>query len=792
MRKFLCVIMLAFFFFARLCAQDIAVLKKQTEYIKKDTSAVQLLNRLALAFYNNSENDSCRKYALQALTLVNGLIETAPPNASAELLNHYQRLKATTLETIGNAISYSNTNAAIDTFKRALELRKATGTQTGIGDDYFSIAYLYYVLNERHKSDSIYQLSIIAYEATGDSSGAGTAYNWKAINLRDMGNYGDALENNLHALAIGRKIKDSSILTDAYLAIGFIYMYVNMYDEALQNQQAALEIFTALHDSSGIATVFNDMGATTMRAGRYELALKNHQSALAIRKKYGDYGSISASYNYISDIYDIQGNYKEALANCFEGLRYARLNEDIRYISSAYQSAGNIYLKMKDTTTALKNYYQALEVAKNNNAATHEAEALEMIARIYISQRKTTEAVRLLQRAAAIALPKDFSNLQRIYKSLCTAYEKNKDYKNAFLSHIRYEEYSDSAIGKDKAEKLTNLTNQLAFENKQALLKANNDKLLAVKESELAREKIKRNLGFAGFFIVIVLAIIFFIRFMEKRKLNVALEQSLTNLKATQNQLIQAEKMASLGELTAGVAHEIQNPLNFVNNFSETGIELIEEMDAGLNSGSIEEVKALAAEIKQNLYKINHHGKRADAIVKGMLQHSRKSTGQKEPTDLNALADEYLRLSYHGLRAKDKSFNAAFETQFDAGIGKVDIIPQDFGRVLLNLYNNAFYAVKPPNPLKGEDYKPTITVSTKKIDNKVEIRVADNGSGIPQNIIDKIFQPFFTTKPTGEGTGLGLSLSYDIIKAHGGEIKVSSKEGEGTVFIIALPYSKNQ
>jgi len=295
-------------------------------------------------------------------------------------------------------------------------------------------------------------------------------------------------------------------------------------------------------------------------------------------------------------------------------------------------------------------------------------------------------------------------------------------------------------------------------------------------------------------------------------------EDALSILKATQTQLIQSEKMASLGELTAGIAHEIQNPLNFVNNFSDVNTELIEEMRQELQTGNTEEAIAIANDIADNEQKINHHGKRADAIVKGMLQHSRSSSGVKEPTDINALADEYLRLAYHGLRAKDKSFNATMKTDFDGSIGKIDIIPQDIGRVILNLITNAFYAVsekqkslQTPYPLilrpadaqpsataqqpGGPDYIPTVTVKTRRMVHPlggkggqyVEISVSDNGPGISKEILDKIFQPFFTTKPTGQGTGLGLSLSYDIIKAHGGELKVETKEGEGSVFIIQLP-----
>jgi two-component system NtrC family sensor kinase len=265
------------------------------------------------------------------------------------------------------------------------------------------------------------------------------------------------------------------------------------------------------------------------------------------------------------------------------------------------------------------------------------------------------------------------------------------------------------------------------------------------------------------------------------------LQNSLKELKETQSQLVQREKMASLGELTAGIAHEIQNPLNFINNFSEINTELIDELKSEKSKLKSEEFDELLNDIAKNEQKINHHGKRADAIVKGMLQHSHANSGQKEPTDINALADEYLRLSYHGLRAKNKDFNADFKTDFDESIGRIEVVPQDIGRVLLNLYNNALYAVNEKKRQLNGTFEPTVIVTTKKTGNKVEIVVKDNGDGIPQKVIDKIFQPFFTTKPTGQGTGLGLSLSYDIVKTHQGEIKVDSIEGEGCEFTVRLP-----
>ncbi len=265
------------------------------------------------------------------------------------------------------------------------------------------------------------------------------------------------------------------------------------------------------------------------------------------------------------------------------------------------------------------------------------------------------------------------------------------------------------------------------------------------------------------------------------------IEKAYHELRSTQTQLIQREKMASLGELTAGIAHEIQNPLNFVNNFSDVNKELLAEMKDEIDKGNLEDAKTIANDVIDNEQKINHHGKRADAIVKGMLQHSRSSSGATEPTNINALADEYLRLAYHGLRAKDKSFNAKFETNFDNSIEKVNIVPQDIGRVVLNLINNAFYAVSEKAKQNIAGYEPVISLNTKKLNGKLELRVRDNGNGIPDSIKGKIFQPFFTTKPTGQGTGLGLSLSYDIVKAHGGELKVETDEGQGSEFSISLP-----
>jgi two-component system NtrC family sensor kinase len=371
-------------------------------------------------------------------------------------------------------------------------------------------------------------------------------------------------------------------------------------------------------------------------------------------------------------------------------------------------------------------------------------------------------------------------------------YSQRKQYDSAYKYLSDFTALKEKMLSEEKIERAQNINFNESLRQQQLQLERKR-----AQQQYKARAKVYGLL--AGLAVLVLLAGILYRNNKQKQKANIALtdqkkkiENTLSELQRTQRQLIQAEKMASLGELTAGIAHEIQNPLNFVNNFSEINKELLSEMNSEADKGNIDEVIAIAKNILDNEEKINHHGKRADAIVKSMLQHSRVSSGQNEETDINALADEYLRLAYHGLRAKDKSFNAKFETNFDSSIGKINIAPQDIGRVLLNLINNAFYAVGEKYKQNLNGYDPIVTVTTKRGDDKpgsygVEIKVADNGKGIPQKIVDKIFQPFFTTKPTGQGTGLGLSLAYDIVKAHGGDIRVETKEGEGSEFIVQLP-----
>ena len=382
-------------------------------------------------------------------------------------------------------------------------------------------------------------------------------------------------------------------------------------------------------------------------------------------------------------------------------------------------------------------------------------------------------------------------NISIAYELLYRAYQLLGQ-QDSTLKYLNLAFTSSDSISRARILNLTQYQN-LTFNEQRRLQDLEQEKILT-------QNKIRVYALIIGLGVFLLIAIILYRNSRQKQKANTILQETLSNLRSTQTQLIHAEKMASLGELTAGIAHEIQNPLNFVNNFSDVSVDLIEEMNEELKAGNAEDAKAIGEDLKQNLEKISHHGKRASGIVKGMLEHSRAGDGEKELTDLNDMADEYLRLAYHGLRAKDKSFNASYKTDLDENLPRIKVVPQDISRVLLNLINNAFYACADRSrstvsikstDMSNKTYVPTVIVSTTKLENKIQISIKDNGSGIPQDHLDKIFLPFFTTKPTGQGTGLGLSMSYDIItKGYNGELLVTTKNGEGSEFIIVLPINQ--
>jgi signal transduction histidine kinase len=458
-------------------------------------------------------------------------------------------------------------------------------------------------------------------------------------------------------------------------------------------------------------------------------------------------------------------------------VQFAEQSGAKHFEGEALNFMGNAYLEKGDYVSAQKKFRQSLVVNIEQNSYSFLTHTCLSLANLFINQGKTDSALHYATEALALTkITNDLGDKALVYNSLARVFQSRNNIDSAF-------KYQGMAmVARDSLNKEVKQFQNVGF--------AEQLRVQQLEEERVAfQNKIRTYAMLAGLGVILLIALILYRNNRQKQQANVVLAKTLSDLKSTQTQLIQSEKMASLGELTAGIAHEIQNPLNFVNNFSEVNGELIRELKNEAGKGNIEEVASIANEIETNSEKINHHGKRADAIVKGMLQHSRSSSGQKELVDINAMTDEYLRLSYQGFRARDKLFEAKITTDFDTNAGKLNIIPQDISRVLVNLYNNAYYVVREKAQHSPGGYEPKISVTTKKIKGMVEISVKDNGNGIAENIRQKIFQPFFTTKPTGQGTGLGLSLAYDIIKAHGGLISVKSEEGIGTEFIVELPYN---
>lgn len=778
--------LILFLALGKLPAQSISQLKEQLITAKSDTSRARIYNAISTAFSNLDETDSCLSYAQKALNLVNDMQSKGGNNEPPKNI-YLKTLYANAVMNIGRSLMNINTTPAIDTFFLAARIFNEINDQQGT-------ATIFQLLGETYANQNNYSNSILYFDKSlkinqtlGNRKNLAYIYYLKALTQRSMSNYGDALENNLTALSMSKENKDTSSILQCLLANGFIYMLVKEYDLALKNQQEALKIATSIHDSEFIATAYSDMGNTNIRAGKLDMAYHDFSTSLAIRRQMGANIYLSSNLLYMSDILIKQGKYQEAIALNLESLQYAKLLKDGRFILDSYSKLADDYQLINDKEKALLYFDSLYQVSTQYGDNIRRAESQYGIAKIYMKENKLSSTIQTLQHALTFVDSNDYKSLTDIYELLASANSKTGNFKEAYLNSLQFKRFSDSAYANEKKVKITSLTNQLEFQNKRALLKASQDNQLAIQQSEIKRQKLVRNITIISLIVSMIIAVVFFKRFREKRKMNEQLGKTLSDLQSTQKQLIQSEKMASLGELTAGIAHEIQNPLNFVNNFSELNGEIIDEALGEIDNGKLEDLLETLKTIKENSGKIQFHGKRAEAIVKGMLHHSRKSTGQKELTDINALCDEYLRLSYHGLRAKDKSFSAKFETHFDPSLQKINIAPQDFGRVILNLINNAFYAVT-ERKLSGEEgYEPAVIVSTKKLDNKIEISVKDNGKGIPEKIKEKIFQPFFTTKPTGQGTGLGLSLSFDIVKAHGGEIKLESKENEGTAFCIQLP-----
>jgi signal transduction histidine kinase len=594
-------------------------------------------------------------------------------------------------------------------------------------------------------------------------------------------NIDSALYYTDRAIQVSRVMKDPAKEADGLSQKGFIVLETGDIPQSLQYQLAALQLSEKFSDPVIIGFIINRIGNVYTEIGDYKKAIDYYRRSVEQFTKAGQQGYVHNELSNIGYAYELMGVLDSSKFYQQKVYEFSLTNTDRYAITygEMRERIGKVEARLGNYDAALNHFragiMESLKDVDMNNLALIYLQMAKLFSKLGSYDSSLIYAKKAIATADSILLKRATYEASALLASLFKL-------KHQPDSALVYSELSsaikDSLYGQKKIQELQRIL--LSDQQRQQELQEERDQI---------REKFRLTALLTLLGVFLIIGIILYRNNRQKQKANKVLEETLANLKSTQAQLIQSEKMASLGELTAGIAHEIQNPLNFVNNFSDVNNELVAELKIKNEKLRIadSEVDELLTSIYQNNEKISVHGKRADAIVKGMLQHSRTSSGQKELTDINMLTDEYLRLAYHGLRAKEKSFNAKFETDFDSSIGKINIVPQDFGRAILNLINNAFYTVNEKQKQNIPGYEPTVTVATKRNDNGVALRVVDNGKGIPQKVVDKIFQPFFTTKPAGQGIGLGLSLAYDIIKAHGGEIKVRTTENEGTEFTIILP-----
>jgi signal transduction histidine kinase len=564
--------------------------------------------------------------------------------------------------------------------------------------------------------------------------------------------------------------------------------YVNALDKSLE----LVKIFKERKDPYGEVLALYRVGQALWYGGDIEQSHLYWLMQLPLALKLQNNRMLMLCYNALASDYAVMNKPDSGVWYGYKALHYAS-KVNTSSLAAPYGTLGENYIVKKDFDSAILVSRAGLDVSTD---ASNTSILYANLAQAFLGKQQYDSATHYANVLITFSRQNEFNNqLQLGYECLSRIYDQQENSDSAFKYLKLAGQTKDELYSSQKAKDI----NAINLREQARQQKAEQEKV-----EFKNRARMYALLG--GLLAIFIIAFILLKSNRQKQRANIELqkqkekvENTLTELRSTQQQLIQSEKMASLGELTAGIAHEIQNPLNFVNNFSDVNTELVDELRSELAIGNLQLAREIADNIKDNEQKINHHGKRADSIVKGMLQHSRTNSGQKESTDINALADEYLRLAYHGMKAKDprdaahKSFTVTTKTDFDNSIGKVNVVPQDLGRVILNLINNAFYAVSEKQKAQSlmpnaEGYEPTVTVSTTKRNGKVEIKVKDNGNGIPQKVLDKVFQPFFTTKPTGQGTGLGLSLAYDIVtKGHRGDLRVETKEGEGSEFIIQLP-----
>ncbi|MEO5572540.1 MAG: tetratricopeptide repeat protein [Bacteroidia bacterium] len=616
------------------------------------------------------------------------------------------------------------------------------------------------------------------------------------LSLFYKGEYVASREHNKKSLDLCKETGDKIGMAKAILNLASIEHYQGRLDKALELDQQSLKILEDAGEKQVRAKALNNIGVLHRALENYDKALEYFFKSLALKQELGDQQSIGNTYDNIAGVYDEQKKYDKAKEFLEKALMIREKISDKRGLADSYINIGINYFHRNKNEDALNFLLKGINLSEEVQNKKATGEACQYIGQLYINKNDFKKAVFYYEKGLELGKQIGSKEIMRDnYKNIALAYTGMKNFEKAYQAVSDYSDIKDSLLTDEKNKALVEMETKYDTEKKEKeITLLNKDK--QINEANVKRQKQQKNFLIAAVIMFLILSLMSFNRFYIKKKANKQLELAnnelsgaLHNLRTTQTQLIQQEKMASLGQLTAGIAHEIQNPLNFVNNFSEVSNELADELVQNISE---DERKEIVSALKKNLEKINHHGKRADSIVKNMLEHSRAGTGEKQLTDINQLCEEFLQLSYHGMRANYPDFNCTFEKVIDPSFPKLNIVSQDISRVILNLFNNAFYAVREKAGEQiavDENYNPNVTFVISSVNNIISIRIKDNGKGIPKKIRTKIFEPFFTTKPTGKGTGLGLSLSYDIIKAHGGNIRVEGEEGKGAEFIISLPVS---
>jgi len=713
-----------------------------------------------------------------------------------------------------------NYDEAISFYQQAMVLREEIGDKVGVAASLNNLGIVNRIQGKHQVALDYYQRSLTIREEVGHKRDIATSLNNIGVIMELEGKYEEALEYHERSLALKEELGNKRGIASSALNIGKIHLNQGRYDEALSFFNRAMTLDKELGDINGIANSENAIGLVQLKKGNYDVALTHFFNVLAVKEDVNDpKGRASALVN-IGAVYENQGLLDDALSFYKEAREINEELENKSGVATAINNIGDIYAQKEDYEKAISHYLESLSIREALNDKMGMASCLGHLGEAYLKQNEYQEALSYFSQALQLdrelgnkggivsrysSLSSAYLELERfdealfiseealfladsigaltqlssIHEQRTTIFERQGDYEGALISYRAHEMVEDSLFNSESQSVMAELQERYRTrEQKQQI---------QILEGQREIQHLWQGGLISGIILISVIAFLGYNGYRNKKDALAELEETHARLKMTQDKLIHQEKMASLGQLTAGIAHEIKNPLNFVNNFSQLNKELIEELEE-LPAFESENAKQLIEDLKRNEIIVHEHGCRADRIVRSMMQHTHTGSGELSAINLNRFVDEYVNLAYHGMLATHTSLEVDIDRQFDERVGVVNLVPQEIGQVLINLLNNAFESMLDKKSSMNGSFNPRLSVTTKRVENVVEIQIADNGTGIPGDVQDKIFEPFFTTKPPGSGTGLGLSMSYEIIvKGHGGHLEFETEEGEGANFLISLP-----